>query len=717
MCIKNKLSAGEPSTLEDVYQRAGHAERIADMVKEVKKETREKRERQRLRVRELEEVRSRITINSDHILQKEPTSTRMNSVNGGFGGGNSNGYQTPAPSYGSNRFNGSWNNRRSYNNNNNFKNCFNNNQGNGNGSYQRQNNQTSVMKLGAMLASTVKGEGKSSGKLFMMGKEAAEGDAHVGSNEIPGLPPMKDVDFNIELKPGMGSISKAPYRMGPKELKKQLEELLHKGYVLPSLSAAGAFSKIDLRSGYHQLRVKEEDIPKIDFRTRYRHYEFVVMPFVLTNAPAVFMDLMNIIFSPYRDQFVVVFIDDILLDKVEFLGHVVSNEGVFVDPGKIEAVSNWERPKNVADIRSFLGLAGYYRRFVKDFSKVAKPLTTLMRKENRFRWDESCETAFLTLKERLTTSPILALPEWSENFEVYTDASKNRLGCVLMQKGKVIAYASRQLRLNEESYPSHDLELGAVVFALKLRRHYLYGATFKMSTAFHPSTDGQTERNIQTLEDMLRACVMEFGGSWEERSPVYWDDVTDAVTLGPELIQEMSEQVHVIRQKVRAAHDRHKSYADLRRGDIDFAVGDKVLLKVSPMKGVMRFGKRGKLSQKYIKPYEILDRVGEVAYRLALPPSLARVHNVFHVLQLRKYVSAPTHVLAAEIVEMDENLSYVEVAKEILDKKVRKTRNGETALVKVLWFNHNVEEATWKAEAEIKAKYPHNTTSFPAPTS
>ncbi|XP_074297815.1 uncharacterized protein LOC141628595 [Silene latifolia] len=156
---------------------------------------------------------------------------------------------------------------------------------------------------------------------------------------------------------------------------------------------------------------------------------------------------------------------------------------------------------------------------------------------------------------------------------------------------------------------------------------------------------------------------------------------------------------------MRAVEDRQKSYADLRRSDIQFAVGDKVLLKVSPMKGVMRFGKRGKLCQKYIGPYEILDRVGEVAYCLALPPALARVHNVFHVSQLRKYVSDPTHVLAAETVEMDGNLSYVEVAKEILDTKVTKTRNNEIALVKILWSNHNVNEATWEAEVEIKEKY------------
>ncbi|XP_074301181.1 uncharacterized protein LOC141632540 [Silene latifolia] len=158
------------------------------------------------------------------------------------------------------------------------------------------------------------------------------------------------------------------------------------------------------------------------------------------------------------------------------------------------------------------------------------------------------------------------------------------------------------------------------------------------------------------------------------RSPVFWDDKAYTVVLGPEMIQEMVEQVQVIGQKMRAGQDRQKSYADLKRSEIEFGVGDKVLLKVSPMKGVMRFGKSGNLSQKFIGPYEILDRVGEVAYRLALPPALDKVHNVFH---------------------------------EILARKVRKTRNRETTLVKVLWTNHNVEEATWEAEAAMRDKYPN----------
>ena len=237
------------------------------------------------------------------------------------------------------------------------------------------------------------------------------------------------------------------------------------------------------------------------------------MPFGLTNALATFMDLMNRIFSSYLDRFVVVFVDDILiysaseeehrshlsivletlrehclyaklskcefwLDEVKFLGHVVSRDGVSVDPSKIESVLNWESPKNVFEIRSFLGLAGYYRRFVLDFSRLAAPMTRLTRKGTRFVWDDKCEAAFGELKKRLTSAPILVVPERGVGYSVYCDASREGLGCVLMQSDRVVAYGSRQLKTHERNYPTHDLELAAVIFALKSWRHYLYGEKF-----------------------------------------------------------------------------------------------------------------------------------------------------------------------------------------------------------------------------------------------
>ncbi|GJY11073.1 putative nucleotidyltransferase, ribonuclease H, partial [Tanacetum coccineum] len=349
-----------------------------------------------------------------------------------------------------------------------------------------------------------------------------------------------------------------------KELKDQLQELLERGFIRPSVSPWGTpvlfvkkkdgsmrlcidyrelnritvrnkyplpriddlfdqlqgakfFSKIDLRSGYHQLRVKEQDVSKTAFRTRYGHYEFLVMPFGLTNAPAVFMDLMNRVFHEYLDKFVIVFIDDILvysktreehedhlrivleilrqkklyakfskcdfwLGQVAFLGHIVSADGISMDPAKVEAITKWPRPTTVTEVRSFLGLAGYYRRFVEGFSLLALPLTKLMRKGEKFVWNEEREKSFEELKRRLVSSPILTLPSGTGGYQIYSDASKKGLGCVLMQHGKVIAYASRQLKPYEVNYPTHDLELAAVVFALKIWRHYLYGETCDIFT-------------------------------------------------------------------------------------------------------------------------------------------------------------------------------------------------------------------------------------------
>ncbi|GJT34341.1 putative reverse transcriptase domain-containing protein [Tanacetum coccineum] len=215
------------------------------------------------------------------------------------------------------------------------------------------------------------------------------------------------------------------------------------------------------------------------------------------------MDLMNRVCKPYLDKFVIVFIDDILiyskseeehevhlktildllekeklyakfskcefwLKEVQFLGHVVNRDGIHVDPSKVESVKNWKTPESSTEIRSFLGLAGYYRRFIENFSKIAKPLTLLTQKNKTYVWGDEQDEAFRILKEKLCNAPVLALPDGPDDFVVYCDASKQGFGCVLMQRGKVIAYASRQLKKHEKNYTTHDLELGAVVFALKI---------------------------------------------------------------------------------------------------------------------------------------------------------------------------------------------------------------------------------------------------------
>lgn len=306
---------------------------------------------------------------------------------------------------------------------------------------------------------------------------------------------------------------------------RQLNQVtVKKKYPLPridelfdQLQGARVFSKIDLRSEYYQLRVKEEDVPKNAFRTRYGHFEFLVLPFGLTNAPPAFMDLMQRVFREELDEFGIIFIDDILiyspdeetheqhlrivlqkhrehqlyakfskcefwLENVQFLGHEVSTQGLSVDLNKVTIVLQWERPKNVTEVRSFLGLAGYYRRFIAGFLKLAAPLTRLTRKYVPFVWNSDCEDSFSELKKKLTSAPVLTLPQPGKKFVVFTDASIKGLGCVLVQNGKVVAYSSKQLKRHEVNYLTHDLELAAIVFALKIWRHYLFGEEFDIFT-------------------------------------------------------------------------------------------------------------------------------------------------------------------------------------------------------------------------------------------
>nr|GEU99422.1 putative reverse transcriptase domain-containing protein [Tanacetum cinerariifolium] len=269
------------------------------------------------------------------------------------------------------------------------------------------------------------------------------------------------------------------------------------------LQGSSIYSKIDMRLGYHQLRVHEEDIPKTAFRTRYGHYEFQVMPFGLTNAPAVFMDVMNRVCKPYLDNFLTIFIDNILIyskskqeheehlklilellkkeelyakfseyefwiPTIQFLGHVIDSQSIHVDPAKIVSIKDWASPKTPTKIRQFLGLASYCRRFIEGFLKIPKLMTKLTQKKVKFDWGDKEEAAFQLLKEKLCSAPILALPEGAENFIVYCDASHKGLGVFSMQNEMVIAYESRQLKIHEKNYTTHDLELGVVVFALKI---------------------------------------------------------------------------------------------------------------------------------------------------------------------------------------------------------------------------------------------------------
>ncbi|GJV35896.1 putative reverse transcriptase domain-containing protein [Tanacetum coccineum] len=684
--------------------------------------------------------------------------------------------------------------------------------------------------------------------------------------DLSGLPPQRQVEFRIDLVPGATPIAKSPYRLAPSEMQelsetKEVHEV-HLGLVLEFLRKEKLYAKFS----------------KCEF----------------------------------------------WLQEVHFLGHVVNQNGIHVDPSKIEAVKNWKTPTTPSEIRSFLGLSGYYRRFIANFSKIAKPLTLLTQKNQKYVWGVEQEEAFQALKDNLYDAPILTLPDRVEDFV---------------------------LKIHEKNYTTHDLELGAVVFALKTWRHYLYGtksviytehkslqhifdqkelnmrqrrwielfsdykfvihyhpgkanvvadalsrkerlkprrvramavtiqigmrekiqaaqsealkqenilmenlhgldqqmekkegesladkmyhdlrvmywwpgmkrdiATYvskcltcskvkaehqrpsgllqqpeipewkwdkitvdfiaklprsksgndtiwvivdrltksaqflairedysteklakiyvdeivarhgvpmsiisdrdgrfmsrcwqtvqkalgtrlDMSMAYHPQTDKQSERTIQTLEDMLRACVIDFDGSWDvhlplAESPVLWAKIGESSLIGPELVQEMTDKVVLIKEKLKAARDRQKSYADNRRKPLEFEVGDRVMLKVSPWKGVIRFGKKGKLAPRYVGPFEILERIGPVAYRLRLPEELSGVHDTFHVSNLKKCLADASLHVPLDDIKIDKTLHFVEEPVEII------------ALVKVRWNSKRGPEFTWEREDYMKSKYP-----------
>ncbi|KAI3827799.1 hypothetical protein L1987_01883 [Smallanthus sonchifolius] len=449
-------------------------------------------------------------------------------------------------------------------------------------------------------------------------------------DDLPGLPPVREVKFRIDLIPGANPVAKAPYRLAPSELQElasQLQELADKGFIRPSHSPWGApvlfvkkkdgsfrmcidyrelnkltiknryplpriddlfdqlqgstcVSKIDLRSGYHQLRVREEDIPKTAFRTRYGHYEFTVMPFGLTNAPAVFMDLMNRMCKPYLDKFVIVFIDDILI----------------------------------------------YSKTEEEHEQHLRLILDLLRTEQLYAKFSKCE---FWLKEALVV-----------------------FSC------------------NEASY--------------------------------------HTSINMAPFEALYgRKC----------RSPICWNEIGEAQITGPELIQETSDKILQIRDNIRVARSRQKSYADKRRKPLEFQVGDLVILKVSPWKGVIRFGKKGKLAPRYVGPFKILERIGKVAYKLELPPALNNVHPTFHVSNLKKCLADENLHIPLDDVRIDETMHFVKKPVEIMDREIKQLKRSRIPIVKVHWDSKHGPEFTWEREDQMKLKYPHLFTDSAASTS
>ncbi|GJW21462.1 putative reverse transcriptase domain-containing protein [Tanacetum coccineum] len=421
--------------------------------------------------------------------------------------------------------------------------------------------------------------------------------------DLPGLPPVCQVEFQINLIPGAAPVARAPYRLAPSEMQElsdQLQELADRGFIRPSTSPWGApVLCVKKKDGSFRMCIDYWELNKLIVKNHYP------LPRIndLFDKLQVFIDDI-LIYSCNKEEhanhlrIIVELLKkeklyakfskcDFWINIVQFLGHVIDSQGIHVDPAKIEAVKNWASPTTPTEIRQFLGLAGYYRRFIEGFSKIAKSLTELTQKNKKYIWGEDQESAFQLLKQKLCEAPILSLPKGNDDFVVYCNTSHQGLEAVLMQREKVIAYASQQLKPNEENYTTHDLELGAVVFALKIWRHYLYGTKctvftdhkslqhildqkelnmrqrcwlelladydceiryhpgkanvvadalsrkerikplrnalgtqLDMSTTYNPENDGQNERIIQTLKDMLRACVRDSRKGWERLLPL-----------------------------------------------------------------------------------------------------------------------------------------------------------------------------------------------------
>ncbi|GJX66308.1 putative reverse transcriptase domain-containing protein [Tanacetum coccineum] len=536
--------------------------------------------------------------------------------------------------------------------------------------------------------------------------------------DLPGLPPTRHVNFQIDLVPGAAPVARAPYRLAPSEMEElstQLQKNFDKGFIRPSslpwgapvlfvkkkdgsfrmcidyrelnkltvknryplpriedlfdqLQGSSVYSKIDLRSGYHQLRVRNEDIPKTAFRTRYGHYEFQVMPFGLTNAPAVFMDLMN---------------------QINF---GVAQEG----------------------------------RIVRQFLKV------------RLLAIEGGNASQTLEAKRLCSAPILALPERSENFVVYCDASHKGLGAVLMQKEKVIAYASRQLKIHEKNYTITTFRMEAVVLLSKSqlseKRRKLRNRRFAMYDEVriwsHRADEtlgfgkNRADTTLWRVEELLictsRISQTKENDSMEKLTRQYLKEVVSRHGVPVSIISDRDGSYHT---SIKAAPfealygynsaftllleaenftDRQKCDADKRRKPLEFQVGDKVMLKVLLWKGVIRFGKRGKLNPRYIGPFKILAKVGTVAYRLELPEKLSRVRSTFHVSNLKKCLPDEPLAILLDEIHIDEKLNFIEEPIEIMDREIKRLKQSRIPIVKVRWNSRRGPEYTWEREDQMQ---------------
>ncbi|GJY12422.1 putative reverse transcriptase domain-containing protein [Tanacetum coccineum] len=430
------------------------------------------------------------------------------------------------------------------------------------------------------------------------------------------------------------------------------------------LQGSSVYSKIDLRSGYHYLRVREEDILKTAFKTRYGHYEFQVMPFGLTNAPANKKD---------HEEHLKVILE--LIKKEELYAKFSKCEFWIL---KIEA----QKPENLKN----------------------EDVEGMIRKD--------------IPKEKLEprADGILCLNGSRPNTKGH-----QRI-CNLRTNDKETDPMRIGKDVPKEVVTRHEIPVSIICdsdsrFASNFWRSLqkALGTNLDMSTAYHPQTDGQSERT-DSLSASIKAAPFEALYGRKCRSPVCWAEVGQVQLTGPEIVQETTEKDIQIKQRMKAARDRQKSYVDLKRKPMEFQVGDMVMLKVSPWKGVIRFRKQGKLNPRYVGQFKVLEKVRSVAYKLELPQELSRVHNTFHVSNLKKCYSDEPLAVPLEGLHVDDKLRFVEEPVEIMDREVKRLKQSRIPIVKVRWNSRRGPEFTWEREDQFQYKYPHLFTK-PVPSS